>query len=110
MKQRIFSALLAVCLIMVLLPGTAFAAAAVPSGNGNNFFANGTAITIADQKPDDAQDATLDGFTATGTDAYIIWEESGVKRPSVWMVRRYRFTAEATAAPLLLRYPAPASP
>lgn len=80
MKQRIFSALLAVCLIMVLLPGTAFAAAAVPSGNGNNFFANGTAITIADQKPDDAQDAILDGFTATGTDAYIIWEESGVKK------------------------------
>ena len=94
---------------MVLLPGTAFAAAAVPSGNGNNFFANGTAITIADQKRMMRRTLPWMASPPRGTDAYIIWEEAALKTIGV-NGTKVSVSAEATAAPLLLRYPEPASP
>ena len=48
-----------------------------PTVSGNNFFANGTPITITEEKPDGGVQATVEGFTAEGTDAYISWKEDG---------------------------------
>lgn len=79
-RKRMLGALLAVSMLTMLLPGTAFAAATVPTGNGAAFFANGTPITITKDAPAEAQAATLDGFTATGADAYISWTQDGVVR------------------------------
>lgn len=76
-RKRMLGALLAMSMLTMLLPGTAFAAAAAPTGSGNGFFANGTPITITKEAPAEAQAATLDGFTATGTDAYISWTQDG---------------------------------
>lgn len=47
-----------------------------PSASGTNFFANGTPILITQEVPSDATQVSFDGFTATGTSAYISWEDN----------------------------------
>ena len=68
---------MAVCLILTLLPATALAADddGLPTASGVNFFANGTPITISADKPEDGTEVKFDGFTASGKDAYISWDE-----------------------------------
>ena len=85
MKRKFFAAFLSLCMVMSLVPMTALAAEdtgtiSSPAASGNNFFANGTPITITAEKPDNGEPATFDGFTATGTDAYISWTEDGVTK------------------------------
>ena len=87
--------MMALCLALSLLPTAAFAAegdeapvevqpmeeplveeTAGPTASGTNFFANGTPITITGSAPEGATEASFDGsFTATGTDAYISWND-----------------------------------
>lgn len=84
-RTRIWSILLSMTMLLSLLPVTALAAEpesadGAPTANGTNFFANGTSITITADAPSDATEATLDGFTAEGTDAYISWNENGTTK------------------------------
>ena len=85
MKKKILAVFLSLCMAMSLLPVTALAAEgegtiSSPEASGNNFFANGTPITITEKKPDNGTEAKFDGFTATGTDAYISWTEDDVTK------------------------------
>ena len=80
-RTRIWSILLSMTMLLSLLPVTALANNdGLPTASGTNFFANGTAITITADAPLDATEATLDGFTAKGTSAYISWDDSGTKK------------------------------
>ena len=78
MRKRFLATLLALAMVLSVTP---FALAedggeaSAPTASGNNFFANGTSITITAEKPDNGEQATFAGFTATGTDAYISWTE-----------------------------------
>ena len=70
---------------MSLVPMTALAAEDTgttwdPTASGNNFFANGTPITITEEKPDSGEEKTFDNFTAKGEDAYISWTEGSAKK------------------------------
>lgn len=81
-KSRL-SVLLVIAMVLAMFPLTAFAAEstpAAPSGDGVYFFANGTPVTITGEKPVNSDEVKIDGFTATGTDAYILWDkpEGGV--------------------------------
>ena len=85
MKKRMLSIAMAVAMMLSLLPVTALAvgptpADGTPTASGTNFFANGTPITITADKPSDAAAATFNNFTATGTDAYISWNENGTTK------------------------------
>ena len=85
MKRKFFAAFLSLCMVMSLVPMTALAAddtgtTSVPTASGDNFFANGTPITITAEMPANGQSATLNGFNATGTDAYISWTENGATK------------------------------
>ena len=75
-RKKILCAFLAAIMVLALIPATAFSAGTEPTGNGTNFFANGTPITITKDAPADAEKADIDGFTATGTAAYISWDEA----------------------------------
>ena len=82
MKRKFFAAFLSLCMVISLVPMTALAAedtgtTLAPTASGNNFFANGTSITITAEEPDNGKEATFDGFTATGKDAYISWDNKG---------------------------------
>ena len=85
MKKKILAVFLSLCMAMSLLPVTALAADETgenssPTASGNNFFANGTPITITEKIPDGGEQATVAGFTANGTDAYISWTEGSVTK------------------------------
>ena len=85
MKKKILAIFLSLCMAMSLLPVTALAADETgenssPTASGNNFFANGTPITITEKIPDGGEQATVAGFTAKGTDAYISWTEGSVTK------------------------------
>ena len=85
MKKKILAVFLSLCMAMSLLPVTALAADETgenssPTASGNNFFANGTPITITEKIPDGGEQATVAGFTAKGTDAYISWTEGSVTK------------------------------
>ena len=82
MKKKILAVFLSLCMAMSLLPVTALAAdetgeISPPTASGNNFFANGTPITITEKIPDGGVQATVEGFAATGTSAYISWDDDG---------------------------------
>ena len=83
MKKRFLSILTALLLVLSLLPSSALAAgaSAPPTASGTSFFANGTPIDITAERP--AEGALEDfgtGFTATGADAYISWQEDGTTK------------------------------
>ena len=85
MKRKFFAAFLSLCMVMSLVPMTALAAEDTgttwdPTASGNNFFANGTPITITEEKPDSGEEKTFDNFTAKGEDAYISWTEGSAKK------------------------------
>ena len=67
-------------MVLALIPVSAFAQQTAPTGSAANFFANGTPVEITKDVPENAQEDTLDGFTATGTDAYISWQEGEAKK------------------------------
>ena len=77
MKRKILVTLLAFCLIASLCVVGAAASNApavlAPTASGNNFFANGTPITITGKMPEGAIQAEVSGLTASGDDAYISW-------------------------------------
>ena len=79
MKRKMLSMLMALAMILSLLPATALAADEgtiyQPTASGTNFFANGTPITIEADKPENGQEVSFTGFTATGTSAYISWND-----------------------------------
>ena len=83
MKRKFFAAFLSLCMVMSLVPMTALAAEDTgttwdPAASGNNFFANGTAITITKDEPESGTEVKFDtAFTATGTSAYISWDDDG---------------------------------
>ena len=85
MKKSILAILLALVMVASLLPFGALAdvdtivAEPTPTGSGNYFFANGVPITITDTKPSDGTPVSLNGFTETGTSAYISWTVNGAK-------------------------------
>ena len=85
MKKKILAIFLSLCMAMSLLPVTALAAEgegtiSSPTASDNNFFANGTPITITEEKPDSGEEKTFDNFTAKGEDAYISWTEGSAKK------------------------------
>ena len=86
MKRKFFAAFLSLCMVMSLVPMTALAAedtvtTSAPTASGNNFFANGTPITITAAKPEGGAEAELDmESTATGSSAYISWTEDGATK------------------------------
>ena len=87
MKRKFFAAFLSLCMVMSLVPMTALAAPednagtiSAPTASGKNFFANGTPIMITASAPAGGEQATLNGFTATGTDAYISWTEGSATK------------------------------
>ena len=83
MKKRFLSTLMALCLALTLLPVSALAAdgPTAPTASGTSFFANGTPITITKDAPDNSTEENFDtAFTATGTDAYISWDDNGAKK------------------------------
>ncbi|MDR3906072.1 MAG: hypothetical protein Q3X66_06460, partial [Evtepia sp.] len=89
MKRKFFAAFLSLCMVMSLVPMTALAAddtgtTSVPTASGNNFFANGTPITITANEPEGGADVTSQytDFTATDTDssAYISWNDNGTTK------------------------------
>ena len=72
---------------MSLVPMTALAAPednagtiSAPTASGKNFFANGTPIMITASAPAGGEQATLNGFIAAGTDAYISWTEGSATK------------------------------
>ena len=78
MKRKILVTLLAFCLIASLCVVGAAAsnapAASEPTAGGNVFFANGTSITITEEKPESAELVKFDlEGEASGNDAYISW-------------------------------------
>lgn len=75
-KKRL-SVLIVIAMVIAMFPMTVFAAESAPTGSGNAFFANGTPVTITASEPTGGIKTTLDGFTATGTSAYISWEANG---------------------------------
>ena len=79
MKRKMLSMLMALAMILSLLWVTALAADEgtiyQPTASGTNFFANGTPITIEADKPENGQEVSFTGFTATGTSAYISWND-----------------------------------
>ena len=86
MKKKILAVFLSLCMAMSLLPVTALAAdetgaisPRTPTASGDNFFANGTSITISETAPEDGADveSKYAEFTATGTSAYISWDDDG---------------------------------
>ena len=85
MKKKILAVFLSLCMAMSLLPVTALAADETgailpPTASGDNFFANGTSITISETAPEGGTSVTFDEkeeFTATGTSAYISWDDDG---------------------------------
>ena len=83
MKRKFFAAFLSLCMVISLVPMTALAAedtgtTSAPTASGNNFFANGTPITISATAPEDGTPVTFDAeFTATGSSAYISWDDDG---------------------------------
>ena len=84
-RTRLGSILLTMAMLLSLLPVTAGAADltpadSLPTASGSNFFANGTPINITASALKDWEKATFDDFTATGTDAYISWDDSGTKK------------------------------
>ena len=85
MKKKILAVCLSLCMAMSLLPVTALAAEgegtiSSPKASGDNFFANGTPITISKTAPDgtDVTSEYKTEFTATGTSAYISWDDDGM--------------------------------
>ena len=89
MKKKILAVFLSLCMAMSLLPVTALAAEgegkiSPPTASGNNFFANGTRITITADEPEGGADVTSQytDFTATDTDssAYISWNDNGTTK------------------------------
>ena len=85
MKKKILAVFLSLCMAMSLLPVTALAAEgegtiSSPKASGDNFFANGTPITISKTAPDgtDVTSEYKTEFTATGTSAYISWDDDGM--------------------------------
>ena len=81
MKKKILAVFLSLCMAMSLLPVTALAAEgegkiSPPTASDNNFFANGTPITITKEIPAGGKKATVEGFTAEGEDAYISWYDN----------------------------------
>ena len=81
MKKKILAVFLSLCMAMSLLPVTALAAEgegkiSPPTASDNNFFANGTPITITKEIPAGGEKATVEGFTAEGEDAYISWYDN----------------------------------
>lgn len=91
-SKRVLSIVLAVAMIVGLFPIAAFAdeithgdnTIASPTASTvqktdttsiNAFFANGTPITITEEKPTVGQETSLAGLTSTGNDAYISWQE-----------------------------------
>ena len=82
MKKRMLALVLAAVMVMTLLPVTAMAADAgtisQPTAGGTAFFANGTPITITAAAPEGGKAVSFgEGFTATGTSAYISWNQDG---------------------------------
>ena len=79
MKRKMLSMLMALAMILSLLPVTAMAAEEgtvyQPTASGTNFFANGTPITIEADKPENGEEVSFTDFTATGTSAYISWND-----------------------------------
>lgn len=79
MKRKILVTLLAFCLIASLCVVGAAASNAptvlAPTASGNAFFANGTPITITEERPEGASLVTFKGLNdeASGDDAYISW-------------------------------------
>ena len=87
MKRKFFAAFLSLCMVMSLVPMTALAAPednagtiSAPTASGKNFFANGTPIMITASAPAGGEQATLNGFIAAGTDAYISWTEGSATK------------------------------
>ena len=88
MKKKILAVFLSLCMAMSLLPVTALAADETgailpPTASGDNFFANGTSITISETAPEGGTSVTFDEkeeFTATGTSAYISWDDDGTTK------------------------------
>ena len=86
MKRKFFAAFLSLCMVISLVPMTALAAedtgtTSAPTASGNNFFANGTPITISATAPEDGTPVTFDAeFTATGSSAYISWDDDGTTK------------------------------
>lgn len=77
-KSRL-SVLLVIIMLIAMFPATTFAAtgvSSVPTGSAEYFFANGTPVTITDDKPEGATEVEIAGFTATGNDAYISWDNA----------------------------------
>lgn len=76
--KRFLAVCIALCLAMALFAVPVFAeGAAEPTGSGDTFFANGTPITIQASGPSEGTQVTLSDFTEKGTDAFIVWEDSG---------------------------------
>lgn len=86
MKKKILAVFLSLCMAMSLLPVTALATedtetTSAPAASGNNFFANGTPITITATEPAGGTKAEVGtGFTATGKSAYISWDDKGTTK------------------------------
>ena len=86
MKRKFFAAFLSLCMVMSLVPMTALAAEDTgttwdPTASGNNFFANGTPITITETAPKGGTPVTFDAeFTATGESAYISWDDNATTK------------------------------
>ncbi|OUQ55884.1 hypothetical protein B5E56_13750 [Flavonifractor sp. An112] len=86
MKRKMLSMLMALAMILSLLPVTALAADptakdGLPTASGTYFFANGTPITITAAAPEGEKVENFGtNFTATGTDAYISWDDNGTTK------------------------------
>ena len=80
MKKKFLATALAVIMLLSLMPAAALAADGTPSASGNYFFANGTPIKITASAPEGGEEATFEGFTANGTDAYISWNDNGTTK------------------------------
>ena len=83
MRKRFLATILALAMVLSITP---FALAedggkaSKPTASGTNFFANGTSITISETAPEGGTSVTFDEkeeFTATGTSAYISWDDDG---------------------------------
>ena len=77
-RSRLVGLVMAVAMALVMAPSVALGDTLAPTASGSSFFANGTAINITGSKPSGADAADFGtSLTATGTDAYISWDENG---------------------------------
>ena len=77
--KKYLAMLLASALVLCAVPAV-MAAPSAPTGTGVNFFANGTPVTITGEAPAAGTLETVSGFSATGTAAYISWQDGGITK------------------------------